>query len=73
MADEPQQTRLSVLMSDDCETFIRTYMARHGVSATEATRRAFLALQVHEDARNDQRIVQVCERTGKPLYEVILP
>lgn len=67
------QTRLSVLMNEHVENFLRDYMARHGISATVSVARAFSLLEVYEEARTAGQKVQVCRGDGHPLYEVILP
>lgn len=85
MTDDPQEllpgsafikgdhTRLSININDEVAQFLRTYMAQNGVSATEATRRAFSVFAAIQEAHASRRIIQVCRKDGRPLYQLVIP
>jgi len=65
------KNRLSVNLSDEAADALRSYVKRHGVTVTEAIRRAISILKYVDDVRAEGSRILVADKDGKNIREVV--
>jgi hypothetical protein len=67
----PVTNRLSVNLSDEAATALRSYVGRHGATVTEAIRRGISILKYLDDLRDEGQKILVSDKDGKNIREVV--
>jgi hypothetical protein len=67
----PVANRLSVNLSNEAAMALRSYVQRHGITVTEAIRRAISLLKYIDELRNEGQKILVSDKAGKNIREVV--